>query len=164
MLGHFCFFWKKDNGYNLSILSEQVSKWMSNLYSVLCFVPVSQQALHCIAATDKLSAVECGSGLAGYLQLQLRSSPPLLLLLLQLKHENLLRSGDSWSPPIWMAWADSVLAILMGQTQPKLASVSRNAHPVALPALWPNILLAQSRLLQSHRDPRMVIIMHFHHC
>ena len=31
---------------------------------------------YCIAATDKLSAVECGSGLAGYLQLQLRSSPP----------------------------------------------------------------------------------------
>ena len=115
--------------------------------------------MHCIAATDKLSAAECGRDLAGYLQLQLRSSP-LPLLLLQLKHENLLRSGDSWSPPIWMAWADSVLAILMGQTQPKLASVSRNAHPVALPALWPNILLAQSRLLPSHRDSQMIIIMH----
>ena len=50
-----------------------------------------------------------------------------------------------------MAWAGSVLAILMGQTQPKLASVSRNAHP-SLPALWPNILLAQSRLLWGHCD------------
>ena len=57
-----------------------------------------------------------------------------------------------------MAWAGSVLAILMGQTQPKLASVSRNAHP-ALPALWPNILLAQSRLLRSHCDSLMMIIL-----
>ena len=57
-----------------------------------------------------------------------------------------------------MAWAGSVLAILMGQTQPKLASVSRNAHP-ALPALGPNILLAQSRLLRSHCDSLMMIIL-----
>ena len=71
----------------------------------------------------------------------------------------LLSSSSSWNMKIYsgletpgrrdslvslaanMAWAGSVLAILMGQTQPKLASVSRNAHP-ALPALWPNILLA----------------------
>ena len=69
---------------------------MSNLYSVLCFVPVG--LLQYIAATDKLSAAECGRGPAGYLQLQLRSSLPPPLLLLELKHENLLRSGDSWSP------------------------------------------------------------------
>ena len=76
MLEDFYIFLKKDNGYNLSILSKQVSKWMSNLYSVLCFVPVG--LLQYIAATDKLSAAECGRGPAGYLQLQLRSSPPLL--------------------------------------------------------------------------------------
>ena len=47
MLEDFYNFIKIDNGYNLSFLSEQVSKWMSNLYSVLSFVPGSQPALHC---------------------------------------------------------------------------------------------------------------------
>ena len=34
-----------DNGYNLSILSEQASKWMSYLYSVLSFAPALQAVI-----------------------------------------------------------------------------------------------------------------------
>ena len=92
MLEDFYTFIKIDNGYNLSFLSEQVSKWMSNLYSVLSALFLEGSRL-CIAATDKRSALR--PWLGGIFTTAIEISPRLEL---QLKHENLLRSGDSWSP------------------------------------------------------------------
>ena len=111
----------------------------------------------CIAATDKHSAAEHTAAVARLdiynCNWDLPPPPPPPPPAETWKSTQVWRLlvAISCQPPIWMAWAGSALAILMGQSQPKLASVSRNAHP-ALPALWPYILLTQSRLRRGHCD------------